>query len=97
MKTSLVILTMADSQQLQGELQSARSWCWTRTPRMGRSEPRCATHLLQTPTVLPLTVRAGFACQGNEFSHYMLLTSFYMLNRCPRRRPPSRCCCRPAR
>ncbi|KAI1792488.1 N2227-domain-containing protein [Ganoderma leucocontextum] len=23
----------------------------------------------------------GFACQGNEFSHYMLLASFYMLNR----------------
>ncbi|KAH9911822.1 N2227-domain-containing protein [Epithele typhae] len=23
----------------------------------------------------------GFGCQGNEFSHYMLLTSFYMLNR----------------
>ncbi|KAM5536767.1 hypothetical protein V8D89_009485 [Ganoderma adspersum] len=23
----------------------------------------------------------GFACQGNEFSHYMLLASFYVLNR----------------
>ncbi|OBZ76846.1 hypothetical protein A0H81_03380 [Grifola frondosa] len=23
----------------------------------------------------------GFACQGNEFSHYMLLSSFFMLNR----------------
>ncbi|KAI0772899.1 N2227-domain-containing protein [Trametes elegans] len=23
----------------------------------------------------------GFACQGNEFSHYMLLASFFMLNR----------------
>ncbi|KAI0342396.1 N2227-domain-containing protein [Trametopsis cervina] len=23
----------------------------------------------------------GFACQGNEFSHYMLLASFYILNR----------------
>ncbi|KAH9854552.1 N2227-domain-containing protein [Lenzites betulinus] len=23
----------------------------------------------------------GFACQGNEFSHYMLLASYYMLNR----------------
>ena len=27
-------------------------------------------------------IHAGFACQGNEFSHYMLLASFYMLNRC---------------
>ncbi|KAL7284714.1 hypothetical protein ACG7TL_002020 [Trametes sanguinea] len=25
--------------------------------------------------------KLGFACQGNEFSHYMLLASFYMLNR----------------
>ena len=24
---------------------------------------------------------AGFACQGNEFSHYMLLASFFVLNR----------------
>ena len=88
MKTSLVILTMADSQQLQRKLQSARPRRRTRTPRMGRSEPRCVTTLLQTPIAVPLTVRAGFACQGNEFSHYMLLTSFYMLNRCPRRRPP---------
>lgn len=23
----------------------------------------------------------GFACQGNEFSHYMLLSSFFILNR----------------
>jgi carnosine N-methyltransferase len=25
--------------------------------------------------------RLGFACQGNEFSHYMLLSSFFILNR----------------
>ncbi|CDO77418.1 hypothetical protein BN946_scf184857.g25 [Trametes cinnabarina] len=25
--------------------------------------------------------KLGFACQGNEFSHYMLLASFFMLNR----------------
>ena len=23
----------------------------------------------------------GFACQGNEFSHYMLLSSYFILNR----------------
>jgi hypothetical protein len=28
----------------------------------------------------------GFACQGNEFSHYMLLASFFILNRSA---PPS--------
>lgn len=27
-------------------------------------------------------VRRGYACQGNEFSYYMLLTSSYMLNKC---------------
>lgn len=25
--------------------------------------------------------KLGFSCQGNEFSHYMLLTSFFILNR----------------
>ena len=25
--------------------------------------------------------KQGFACQGNEFSHYMLLTSFFILNK----------------
>ncbi|KAI9459315.1 N2227-domain-containing protein [Russula earlei] len=25
--------------------------------------------------------KCGFSCQGNEFSHYMLLTSFFILNR----------------
>ncbi|KDQ06519.1 hypothetical protein BOTBODRAFT_39554 [Botryobasidium botryosum FD-172 SS1] len=29
-------------------------------------------------------VLRGFACQGNEFSHYMLLSSFYILNRTER-------------
>ncbi len=23
----------------------------------------------------------GYSCQGNEFSHYMLLSSFFILNR----------------
>lgn len=26
-------------------------------------------------------MRKGFACQGNEFSHYMLLSSYFILNR----------------
>lgn len=25
---------------------------------------------------------AGYTCQGNEFSHFMLLASYYILNRC---------------
>jgi carnosine N-methyltransferase len=42
--------------------------------KLGKVSNRAFPSIEPTPS--------GFSCQGNEFSHYMLLSSFFVLNRC---------------